>query len=226
MKNMIKLAGIAALLTGVLFAGCGNYLPEDNGPGGTDNSFVPVTNITGVRSWVVVGTVSIGGTVVPPDATNKTINWSIQPGGDTEATISGNRLTTAWEGFVIVRATVADGKAVGVDFTKNFTISVDPFVPVSHIIYNGPMFEEVGIIFLEATVYPDDASYTDIVWSIKDAGTTKATINKEVLTTKAAGTVWVTATIIDGKAQGTNYTLDFFIYITDFPSGDLSPPLP
>jgi hypothetical protein len=217
MKNMKKLMGIIALvaLTWFFVSGCKIIVPGNNGPGDIDDNFIPVTNITGVNTSVVVGTVSLSGKVVPSDATNQTIIWSLQPGGDTEGTISGNSLTTKEEGFIKVRATIKDGIAKGEDFIKDYYISIDPFVAVSHIVYDGPTVDEVGEIYLDATVYPDDASYTDIIWFVKNAGRTKATINGDVLTTKAEGTVIVRATIINGTAEGKNYSQDFSILVKD-----------
>jgi len=212
---MIKFSGIIVLaaLTGLLMAGCKIIPPEDNRPGDTDDDFVPVTNITGVNTSVTVGTISIGGRVVPSDATNQTIIWSVQPGGDIQGTINGNKLTTKEEGFVKVRAIVENGIAKGENFTKDFYITVESFVAVSYIVYDGSFYEEVGEIYLDATVYPPDASYADIVWSVRSAGTTKATINGDVLTTKAEGTVVVRATIFNGAADGKDFTEDFSIFV-------------
>ena len=211
----MKLMAIIAMaaLTGFLMAGCEKLPPiVDN----TDDDFIPVTDITDVNTSVVVGTVSLGGRVVPSDATNQTIKWWIQrEEDDIEGTISGNKLTTTEEGFVVVRAIVKNGIAEGVNYTKNFYISVDPFVAVSYIIFDGSFYDEVGEINLDATVYPFDASYTDIVWSVQDAGTTRATIDGDVLTTKAEGTVVVRATIISGATNGQDYTQDFYIFVSN-----------
>jgi len=117
-------------------------------------------------------------------------------------------------------ATVENGIAVGKNYTKTFYLTVDPFVPVSNIVYDGPLNDDVGDIYLDATVYPDNASYTDIVWSIKSAGTTKATIKGDVLTTKAKGTVVVRATIINGAVDGKDYTEDFSIFVKDDDDSD------
>jgi len=209
----MKLIGIVALaaLIGFSTAGCENGAPGNNG---AVDDFVPVTDITGVKTSVVVGTASLGGRVVPSDATNKKIRWSLQSEGDTEGTtLSENILTTIMEGFVIVRATVVDGKAEGLPYTKNFTITIDPFVAVIDIIPGFPDIAEVGEIFLDGTVEPTDASYFDIVWSLYDPGTTRATLRGDVLTTRAAGTVVVMATIFNGTAEGTPYTRPFYIYI-------------
>ena len=229
MKDMMKLIGIIALaaLTGFLIAGCRIVLPEDNGADDTDDiddGFVPVANITDVNTSVAVGTISLGGRVIPYDATNQIIKWSLQPGGDIEGKLSGNKLTTTEEGFLVVRATVEDGIAVGENYTKNFYIFVEPFVAVSYIVYDGPTYDDVGEIYLDATVYPDDASYTDIVWSVRNAGTTRATIKGDILTTKAEGTVTVRATIINGAADGQNYTEDFSIFVRDDDDNDFDDP--
>jgi len=224
MRNTIKFIGIIALvlLTGFFILGCKIIMPEDSGADNSNNTdntdntgdgFVPVTNITGVNTSVVIGTVSLVGRVVPSDATNQTIKWSLQPGGDIEGKLNGNKLTTTEEGYIIVRATIEDGTAVGENYTKNFYIFVDPFVAVESITYDGPAYDEVGIIYLDATVYPDDASYTDIVWSVSNAGTTRATIKGDVLTTKAEGTVIIAATIVNGLSEGKNFTQDFSIFV-------------
>jgi hypothetical protein len=212
--KLIRIVALAAL-TAFSMAGCENEARQNNGA----NDFVPVTDIVGVNTWVPVGTVSLSGKVIPADATNKTIRWSLQSEGDTEGTtISGSKLTTKMEGYVIVKATIRNGIAEGENFTKNFTLSISPFVAVTDITPNFPLKAEVGEeLFLDGYVNPADASYIDIVWSIKDIGTTRATLKDGVLTTKAKGAVVVTATIKSGRALGTDYTQNFTIEIGDLP---------
>lgn len=67
---------------------------------------------------------------------------------------------------------------------------------------------------LAATVTPSDATNKTIAWTIKSAGTTGATISGSTLSATAAGTVTITATIVDGKAEGEDYTKDFTITVT------------
>jgi len=212
----MRLIGIVALLTAFLSAGCEDTLPVDN----ETDVFVPVTNIVGVKNSVIVGTVSLSATVVPDNATNKRIRWNVVDDDDyTEATINGNILNTKAEGTIVVSATILDGIAEGVKFTKNFTIFVDPFVPVTSITATFPSSSKVGELYLYGIVRPYDASYTDILWTVKDEGTTLARIKygDEILTTRAEGTVWVTATIINGTADGKDYTQDFRIDIKNAP---------
>ena len=217
MKSMMKLAGIIALaaLIGFSMESCKDHAPENNGG---DDDFVPVTNIIDVKTYVLVGTISIGGKVVPSDATHKTIGWKIEPDGDNDegATISpGGVLTTTEEGLIKVLATIMDGKAEGEPYTQKFSITVYPFVAVTDIVPGFPVKSKVGELILDGHVKPNDASYLDIVWSIKDPDTTRATLRENVLTTRAVGTVRVTATIKKGLAQEKDYTQDFSIEIVE-----------
>ncbi len=66
---------------------------------------------------------------------------------------------------------------------------------------------------LSGTVAPADATNQTIVWSVKSAGTTGATISGSTLSTTAAGTVTVTATIANGLTASSNYTQDFTITV-------------
>ena len=74
------------------------------------------------------------------------------------------------------------------------------------------------------TVEPDYATNQTIVWSVKDPGTTVATITGNTLSTRAVGTVIVTATIangskvindVDGSYSLADYTQDFEIEVRE-----------
>jgi len=104
----------------VLFAGCDNPTGGNNVPG-----FVAVTSISGVPDAAKVGIpLALGGTVVPNNASNRAIVWSVESAGSTDATITGSTLHTTAAGTVTVRATIANGTAVGTDFTHDFAITV------------------------------------------------------------------------------------------------------
>jgi uncharacterized repeat protein (TIGR02543 family) len=68
---------------------------------------------------------------------------------------------------------------------------------------------------LSGTVQPAAATNRTIVWSVQDAGTTGASINGGTLTATAEGTVSVRATIANGTTEGTAFTRDFSITVTD-----------
>jgi len=88
---------------------------------------IAVTNITGVPTTGKVGTaLTLSGTVFPANATNKTIVWSVKSG---PATISGGKLTASASGNVVVTATIVNGTAQGISYTKDFTIAVSSVTP-------------------------------------------------------------------------------------------------
>ena len=87
--------------------------------------FVPVTNITDLPSSATVGIpLTLTGTVVPSNATNKTITWNILSAGNTGATLSDNIFNATAAGTATMRATIVNGFAVGSDYTKDFNIKV------------------------------------------------------------------------------------------------------
>ena len=90
----------------------------------------------------------------------------------------------------------------------------DPFfIPVASI--NG--VPETGTagepLILTGMVSPGFASNNFIIWLVRDAGTTGAVINGNILDTQADGTVVIRAVIINGIAEGANYSQDFSINI-------------
>jgi len=90
----------------------------------------------------------------------------------------------------------------------------DNFVAVSgisgvptEVLVNSPLT-------LSATVSPSNATNQSIVWSIKDAGTTSASISGgSTLTAAFVGTVTITATIANGISKNTPFTNDFTISV-------------
>jgi len=86
---------------------------------------VPVTNITNLPDSVLIGEpLTLTGTVVPENATNKTITWSVESAGTTGATITGNTFIAAGTGISEVKATILNGIAEGEDYIKTFNITV------------------------------------------------------------------------------------------------------
>ena len=88
-------------------------------------TFVAVTHITNLPNAATVGEpLLLSGKVIPEDATNQTITWSIVSAETTGATISGNTFTATGVGTAIVKATIANGTAEGEDYTQTFEITV------------------------------------------------------------------------------------------------------
>ena len=67
---------------------------------------------------------------------------------------------------------------------------------------------------LSGAAVPSNATNQPIVWTVKNAGTTGATISDNVLSATDEGTVVITATITNGTATGTSFVKDFNIAVS------------
>ena len=182
-----------------------------------NTSFVAVTNITDVPEVAVVGvSLTLTAMVAPSNATNKAIVWNVKNAGATGATIAygSSVLNTTSQGTVTVTATIADGTSTSVAYVKDFTltvISLDNFVPVTNIT-NVPSRAYVGTpLALSGTVSPSNATNKTIIWSVKSG--TGVSISGNILNTTIAGTVTVTAAILNGVNSTQAYTKDFSITV-------------
>ncbi|GHV80968.1 hypothetical protein AGMMS49944_27590 [Spirochaetia bacterium] len=116
-KNQMKWITVLLILSAMLYAGCLH-------PDGTVG-FIPVTGIGDVPDTATVGTnLYLTGTVVPADASNKVITWSVASAGTTGAVITGGTLTTTGTGTLVVTAVIVNGLASSSNYTQNFTITV------------------------------------------------------------------------------------------------------
>jgi hypothetical protein len=93
------------------------------------------------------------------------------------------------------------------------TPATSAFVSVSAIT-GVPAFMTAGTsLNLTGSVSPSNATNQSIQWRIRSAGTTNATINGNRLTAPSAGTMLVTATVVNGLTPSANYTQDFYITV-------------
>ncbi|WP_010253195.1 Ig-like domain-containing protein [Treponema primitia] len=190
------------------------------------SDFVPVTGINDVPSSATEGVpLVLSGTVMPSNATNQTIVWSVPSGNN--ATITDGILTKTTSGSVNIYATIINGKLPSSDYTQSFYIYVNSMTSV-YTITGVPTSTTAGIpLALSGTVSPSNATNQTIVWSVANAGTTGAAIiDGNSLTTTAGGTAIITATIINGKKTDSytiaNYTQDFTIIVIPTNSISLS----
>ena len=137
--------------------------------------------------------------VLPSNATNKTVAWSVS--NTTIATISNSGLLTPIKnGSVTVTVSAQDGS--GVTGTKSISISgvVEPPVLVESITINGTDITDGNPKQLTAVVLPSNATNKVVAWAVSN--TTVADINSEgLLTPKINGQVTVTATATDGSGK-------------------------
>ena len=121
--RLCTVALVAAIA--VSMTGCPNDTTTTNGSGNENAGFVAVTGITGVPTTATIGMpLPLAGTVAPPNATNRTIAWSVQNAGATGATIDGNTLTATTQGTATIRATIPGGASATTDFTQDFDVTV------------------------------------------------------------------------------------------------------
>jgi|WetSurMetagenome_2_1015567.scaffolds.fasta_scaffold03649_2 uncharacterized protein YjdB len=171
------------------------------------NQVVPVTsiNVTGAGNATTIstdnGTLQLNAEVLPANATNKNVSWSVI-NGTGQASVSSTGLVTATDnGIVTVRATADDG--TDVSGTLVITIS-NQLIPVTGIIVTGAggatvISSDNGTLQLIATVLPANATSKTITWSIVN-GSGQAIINTSGLVTAVDnGTVTARATSIDGS---------------------------
>lgn len=171
------------------------------------NQIVPVATITvagaGGSSIITTdnGTLQLIPSVLPENATNKSVSWSITNGSG-QATINASGLVTAvTNGTVTARATANDGS--GIYGTMTITIA-SQLIPVTAITVTGAggtssISSDNGTLQLSASILPANATDKTVIWMVAN-GTGQATINASGLVTAVAnGTVTARATANDGS---------------------------
>ena len=178
---------------------------SSSGGGGGGSSNTPVTGIE-VDAWDVslqVGqTRQMVASVVPPNATNQTINW--YSNATDVATVSSSGLITAKKaGYALVTATTADGN-YPYEIHVNVSASSSggggsTTVPVTGVSLNKTSTSLVvgQTELLTATVTPSSATNTAVTWSSNN--TSVATVDNGTITAKAKGSATITVRTSDGN---------------------------
>jgi hypothetical protein len=188
------------------------------------DAFVPVSEISGVPDRGTAGKAVIltGATVVPGTATYKDISWVVKEAGATGVTnamvAAGSSFTPIAAGALILTARIASGKEEGTPYTQDFAIEIEPaFVPATDITgIPGNGITGLQVDLTVAEVVPSHANNKDIEWSVSDPGTTGLTtadVRSGIFVPTRGGTLKLTATILNGKAQGENFAKDAAITI-------------
>ena len=151
--------------------------------------------INSANSIINGATLSLTAEVLPANASNPTLTWSIQGGTTNIATINGTVLTAVGVGTIVIVATAADN--IGVTATQSFSVNA---IAVSSIVINSANSIINGAtLSLTAEVLPANASNPTLTWSIEDGTTNIATINGDVITAVGVGTIVIVATAADGS---------------------------
>lgn len=91
--------------------------------------------------------------------------------------------------------------------------SYETFIPVTGITDVPATVREGTSLLLHGTALPFNATNQNITWSVKEAGSTGATISGSTLSATGGGIVTITATILDGTADGSSFTREFDINV-------------
>jgi uncharacterized protein YjdB len=176
--------------------------------------FAPVTGITDVPKTTAVGTLTLSGTVVPSNAINKTITWSIKDAGTTGATINGNVLTTTTLGTVTVRATIANGTTIGAAYTQDFDIDV--IVPVTGISFNNTEYVVYTgkTITVPPIITPATATNQVVSWTSSPSNTATVDSSSGLVTGIKVGTAYITAKSADGPTGSYKVTVKQYVPVT------------
>jgi hypothetical protein len=143
------------------------------------------------------GTLQMYVYVLPGDATDPSVTWSVINGTGSADISVGGLVTAITDGTITVRATAND--VSGVFDTFNITISNQSIIPVATVTVTGAgsaitISVNKGTLQMTATISPSNATDKTVVWSVIN-GTGSATINQSgLLTAITDGTVTVKAT--------------------------------
>jgi hypothetical protein len=122
MIRLIKqLTAIVTVIIGItfLFTAC-NF--EFETPG---EVFIPVESITGVPAGGIARyELVLARTVLPDNATNKTVTWSVTDDGGTDTVLIRNILMAQNPGTIRVSAVIKNGKSSNTDYIENFEIRI------------------------------------------------------------------------------------------------------
>lgn len=130
-------------------------------------------------------------TILPENATSESLVWTISD--ESVATILDGLVTPISEGSAIITVSTMDGRIT--DYCELIVSS--SIVNVESVVLNETEMtiplENIDFPTLTATVYPDNATYDEIIWSSSDENI--ATVLNGVITPIAIGTVNIIASV-------------------------------
>lgn len=169
------------------------------------NIFVTGITVTGAGNATTIetqsGTLQMTAAILPVNATNQTVTWSVVNGTGGATITSDGLLTAVKNGTVTVNATSNDGgNVVG---SLVITISNQAVILVASITVTSSggataITTKGGTLQMIATVLPENATEKNVAWSVTN-GSGEASISATgLLAAVADGTVTVKATSTDG----------------------------
>ncbi|GKX67628.1 Ig-like domain-containing protein [Inconstantimicrobium mannanitabidum] len=167
----------------------------------TVNVTIPVVNVQSVNlnktadSLKVGATDSLVATVLPSNATNKSVTWKSSNTAIAKVDANG-KVTAVGAGTAVITATTVDGNKTA-SCTVNVTI---PVINVQSVNLNKTADSlKVGATdSLVATVLPSNATNKSVTWKSSNTTIAKVDVNGKV-TAVGAGIAVITATTVDGN---------------------------
>jgi hypothetical protein len=193
-----KVLFLAIIAFSVAFAGCG----------GDKDKKIEVTSVTvspTEATLTAIGeTVTLEATVLPENATDKSVVWS--SGNETVATVDATRgvVTATGEGKTEIWV-IADGK-IG---KANITVTIDKKVEVTSVSISRTEIKLVRVgetVALEATVLPENATDKQVVWSSDNDAVASVDAASGIVTAVSEGVAEIRATA-GGKSGKTTITV-------------------
>jgi len=156
---------------------------------------IPVTGVTVSLTTVELttgGTLTLTATVLPENATNKSITWTSNAAA--VATVNNGLITAVAPGTVVITVTTQDGNKMAA-CTLTVTNATAPVTGVTVI----PTTAEMAIgstLTLTATVLPENASNKTVSWT--SSNTAVVIVNNGLVTAVTPGTALITVTTQEG----------------------------
>lgn len=167
------------------------------------------------------GTLQLVATVTPDEASNADVTWAISAGSDF-ATISEDGLITALaNGTITVTVTTEDGSFTDtIDVVITGQVVVVTSITISVENNAEPTIVTAGgTLQLVATILPENATDTDVVWTATPVGV--VTVDENGLVTAVTnGTAVVTATSASGATLSTSINITVNIPVSAVESFD------
>jgi len=167
--------------------------------GNVDVTGITVSGQGGVSTVVEASTLQMLAAILPANATDQTVTWSVTNGTGTATINATGLLSGVTQGTVTVIATANDGSGI----TGQLIITITGPIDVTGITVTGQggltTVAEASTLQMLAVILPANATDQTVTWSVTN-GTGTATINTTgLLSGVTQGTVTVIATANDGS---------------------------
>ncbi|MDP3914540.1 MAG: Ig-like domain-containing protein [Bacteroidota bacterium] len=169
------------------------------------NQVIPVESISvssasGTSITYDNGTLQLSASILPSDATTKSVIWSVMNVTGNASISASGLLTAEKDGTVKAIATANDGSGVKGELTITISNQVIPVESISvNSIGESIINSDNGTLQVVATAFPDDTTNKSVIWSVMNV-TGKASISASgLLTAEKDGTVKAIATAADGS---------------------------